>query len=219
MATTLPGGGGTDVVLPEGVSTDQVEVGVGEAGNTLVAVKENTKGLDIEAKGSTGITGKKVIGTTVNVAAKKGENANIVLQTTNAKNTTITNEGRSALQVNVNTGKVNNLTIDAGNKKRADFVRVKGDVTLSRLDASLGKGNDKITIDKNSTLKGKNTIDLGKGGKDSILIKDLDSIGKAKLTITNFTKKDELKIGKTTFDYKDIKGGADLPGNIKVELA
>ena len=217
MATTLSGGGGTDVILPEGVSTDQVEVGVGEAGNTLVAVKSNTKDLDIEAKGSTGITGKKVTGTTVNVAAKKGEDANIVLETTNAKNTTITNEGRSTLEVNVNTGKVNNLTIDAGNKKRADSVRVRDNVTLSRLNASLGKGNDKITIDKGATLKGKNTIDLGKGGKDSIIIK-ADSIN-GKLTITNFTKKDELTIGKTTFDYKDIKGGADLPGNIKVELA
>ena len=217
MATTLPGGGGTDVILPEGVSTDQVEVGVGEAGNTLVAVKQNTKDLDIEAKGSTGITGKKVTGTTVNVAAKKGEDANIVLETTNAKNTTITNEGRSTLEVNVNTGKVNNLTIDAGNKKRADVVRVRDNVTLSRLDASLGKGNDKITIDKGATLKGKNTIDLGKGGKDSIVIK-ADDIGKAKLTITNFTKKDTLTVGDETLTYKDVKNGASIP-NIKIELA
>ena len=217
-STTLSGGGGTDVILPEGVNTDAVEVGVGEAGNTLVAVKQNTTNLDIAAKGSTGITGKKVTGTTVNVAAKKGEDANIVLQTTNAKNTNITNEGRSALEVNVNTGKVNNLTIDAGNKKRADLVRVKGDVTLSRLSAALGKGNDNVRIDKGATLKGKNTIDLGKGGKDSVVI-EADSLGKAKLTITNFTKKDTLTVGKTTFDYKDIKGGADLPGNIKVELA
>ena len=217
MATTLPGGGGTDVILPEGVSTDQVEVGVGEAGNTLVAVKENTKDLDIEAKGSTGITGKKVTGTTVNVAAKKGEEANIVLETTNAKNTTITNEGRSTLEVNVNTGKVNNLTIDAGNKKRADVVRVRDNVTLSRLDASLGKGNDTITIDKRAKLKGKNTIDLGKGGKDSIVIK-ADDIGKAKLTITNFTKKDTLTVGDETLTYKDVKNGASIP-NIKIELA
>ena len=217
MATTLEGGGGTDVVLPEGVSTDQVEVGVGEAGNTLVAVKQNTKDLDIEAKGSTGITGKKVTGTTVNVAAKKGEDANIVLQTTNAKNTTINNEGKSALEVTVNTGKVNNLTIDAGNKKRADVVRVRDNVTLSRLNASFGKGNDMITIDKGATLKGKNTIDLGKGGKDSIVIK-ADDIGKAKLTITNFTKKDTLTVGDETLTYKDVKNGASIP-NIKIELA
>ena len=217
MAQTLEGGGGTDVILPEGVSTDQVEVGVGEAGNTLVAVKSNTKDLDIEAKGSTGITGKKVTRTTVNVAAKKSEPVNIVLETTNAKNTTITNDGRSTLEVNVNTGKVNNLTIDAGNKKRADSVRVRDNVTLSRLDASLGKGNDIITIDRGAVIKGRNTIDLGKGGQDAVIIK-ADSID-GKLNVTTFTKKDELTIGKTTFDYKDIKGGADLPGNIKVELA
>jgi hypothetical protein len=217
MSTTFPGGGGTDVILPEGVSEVQVEVGVGEAGNTLVAVKKNTKDLDIEAKGSTGITGKKVTDTTVNVAAKKGEDANIVLQTTIAKNTNINNEGKSALEVTVNTGKVSNLTIDAGNKKRADVLRVKDGVALSRLNASMGKGNDKITIDKGATLKGNNTIDLGKGGKDSIVIK-ADSIGKAKLTITNFTKKDTLTVGDEKLTYKDIKNGAEIP-NITVELA
>jgi hypothetical protein len=119
--------------------------------------------------------------------------------------------------VTVNTGKVNNLTIDAGNKKRADVVRVKDGVALSRLNASMGKGNDKITIDKGATLKGNNTIDLGKGGKDSIVIK-ADSIGKAKLTITNFTKKDTLTVGDEKLTYKDIKNGAEIP-NITVELA
>jgi hypothetical protein len=217
MATTLPGGSGTDVILPEGVSEVQVEVGVGEAGNTLVAVKENTKDLDIEAKGSTGITGKKVTDTTVNVAAKKGEDANIVLQTTTAKNTNIINEGKSALDVTVNTGKVNKLTIDAGNKKRADVLRVKDGVALSRLNASMGKGNDKITIDKGASLKGKNTIDLGKGGKDSIVI-EANSIGKAKLTVTSFSKKDTITVGEETLTYKDIKNGAEIPG-ITIELA
>ena len=65
-------------------------------------------------------------------------------------------------------------------------------------------------------LKGKNTIDLGKGGQDSIVIKA--DLGKAKLNVTTFTKKDELTVGKITLDYKDIKGGAEIP-NVKVELA
>ena len=217
MATTLPGGSGTDVILPEGVSTDSVDVAVSDEGNTIVAVKQNTKDLDIEAKGSTGITGKKVTDTTVNVAAKKGEDANIVLQTTNAKNTNITNEGKSALDVTVNTGKVNKLTIDAGNKKRADVLRVREGVALSRLNASMGKGNDKITIDKGASLKGKNTIDLGKGGKDAIVI-EANSIGKAKLTVTSFSKKDTITVGEETLTYKDIKNGAEIPG-ITIELA
>ena len=79
MATTLPGGSGTDVILPEGVSTEQVDIAVGSDGNTVVAIQKNTTGLDIEAASETAVTGKKITDTTVNVSAKKGEDTNIVL--------------------------------------------------------------------------------------------------------------------------------------------
>ena len=62
-------------------------------------------------------------------------------------------------------------------------------------------------------------MDLGKGGADELYVKAIDGVEGAKLQINSFTKKDELTIGKTPFDYKDIKGGAELPGNIKVDLA
>ena len=63
------------------------------------------------------------------------------------------------------------------------------------------------------------TVDLGKGGADELYFKAIDGVEGGKLQINIFTKKDELTIGKTTFDYKDIKGRAKLPGNIKVDLA
>ena len=63
------------------------------------------------------------------------------------------------------------------------------------------------------------TLDLGKGGADEPYVKAIDGVEGGKLQINSFTKKDELTIGKTTFDYKDLKGGAELPGNIKVDLA
>ena len=63
------------------------------------------------------------------------------------------------------------------------------------------------------------TVDLGKCGDDELYVKAIDGVEGGKLQINIFTKKDELTIGKTTFDYKDIKGGAELPGNIKVYLA
>ena len=213
MATTLPGGSGTDVILPEGVSTEQVDVAVGSDGNTVVAIKENTSGLDIEASSATAVTGKKITDTTVNVSAKKGEDTNIVLETTVAKSTTITNEGKGSLEVNVNTGKVKGLTIDAGNKKRADLVRIKDDVKLSDSNFKMGKGNDTVRFGKGVTFKGTSSVNLGKGGKDSVIVE-----GKAKLDITNFTKKDTLTVGDETFTYNDIKNGAEIPG-IKVELA
>ena len=213
MATTLPGGSGTDVILPEGVTTDQVEVSVGEEGGTAVAIKKNTSGLDIEAQGDTAVTGKKITDSQVNVSTKKGEDTNIVLETTVAKSTTITNEGKGALEVNVNTGKVKSLTIDAGNKKRADLVRIKDDVKLINADMNMGKGNDTVRFGKGVTFKGKSTVDLGKGGKDSVIVE-----GKAKLDITSFSKKDTLTVGDESYSFKDIKKGAEIDG-INVELA
>jgi hypothetical protein len=153
----------------------------------------------------------------VNVVAEKGETANIVLETTVAKNATVTNEGKGALEVNLNTGKVRDLTIDAGNKKRADLVRVKDDVKLSRASMKMGKGDDTVRFGKGVKFKGESTIDLGKGGKDNVII-EADSIGKGKLNITNFTKKDTLTVGDETLTYKDIKKGAEIDG-INVELA
>ena len=61
MATTISGGGGTDVVIPEGVSSDQVDVVVTDEGDTNIAVNKTTEDLVIAAKGSTSISGKKVV--------------------------------------------------------------------------------------------------------------------------------------------------------------
>ncbi len=217
MATTLSGGSGTDVILPEGVTTDQVDVTSGEDGNTLVVIKKNTSGIDIEANSDTGITGKRLSDSEVNVDAKKGETTNIVVETTVFKNNTITNEGKGALEVNLNTGKVKNLTVDAGNKKRDDLVRVKDDVKLIKSTFDMGKGDDTVRFGKGVTFKGKSTVDLGKGGKDAIVI-EADGVAPGKLIVTSFSKKDTITVGEETFTYKDIKNGAEIPG-VKVELA
>ena len=217
MATTLPGGSGTDVILPEGVSPDSVDVAAGEDGGTLVAVKQNVSGLDIQAAGDTAITGKRVSDSEVSVSTKKGETANIVFETTVVKNSSITNEGKGALEVNLNTGKIKNLTIDAGNKKRDDLVRVKDDVTLSKSTFEMGKGDDTVRFGKGVTFKGKSTVDLGKGGTDAIVI-EADGVAPGKLIVTSFSKKDTITVGDETFTYKDIKNGAEIPG-VKVELA
>ena len=39
-----------------------------------------------------------------------------------------------------------------------------------------------------------------------------------KLTVDNFSRKDSISVAGETFDYKDIKNGADVPG-VKVNLA
>ena len=217
MATTIPGGSGTDVILPEGVNPDQISVNVGEDGNTLVVLEKNTAGLVVDASSDTGITGKRLEDGEVNVAAKKGETTNIVFETTVVKGATITNTGKGALEVNVNTGRVKDLVIDGGNKKRDDLVRIKDDVTLQRAKMDMGKGDDTVRFGAGVTFKGKSTIDLGKAGKDAIVI-EADGVKPGKLIVTSFSKKDTITVGDETFTYKDIKNGAEIPG-VKVELA
>ena len=116
-----------------------------------------------------------------------------------------------------NDGKVKNLTIDAGNKKRNDIVRIKDDVKLIKAEMEMGKGNDTVRFGKGASFKGKSTVDLGKGGKDAIVI-EADAIKGGKLVVTSFSKKDTITVGEETFTYKDIKNGASIPG-VKVELA
>ena len=72
------------------------------------------------------------------------------------------------------------------------------------------------TFAKGTKYKGKTTIDLGKGGKDSVVVEN-NKVKGGNLVITNFTKKDTITIGGETFTFKDIKNGAELPG-VKVEL-
>ena len=207
-----------EVVLPEGVSEDAVSVTTGEDGNNLIVIKENVAGLEITATGdNTGVTGKRVEESTVSATPEKGETSNVVVETTVFKGNTISNDGKGALEVNVNTGKFKNSTIDAGNKKRDDLVRFKDDAKVIKSTIDLGKGNDTVRFGKGASFKGKTTVDLGKGGKDAIVI-EADAVKGGKLVVTSFSKQDTITVGEETFTYKDIKNGAEIPG-VKVELA
>ena len=217
MASTLSGASGTDVILPEGVTTDDVKVSK-EDGTTVIKIDSSkTSDLDVIAKGDTELKGKSLIDPTVTVDAPKGESANVVIETTVFKNGTIANEGKGSLKVNLNTGKVKNLTIDAGNKKRDDLVRIKDDVKLIKATMEMGKGNDTVRFGGKMDFKGKSTVDLGKGGKDAVILESTDGAN-GKLTITNVGKKDTITVGDETFTGKDIAKGAEVPG-VKVELA
>ena len=215
MATL--GNDNIEVILPDGVSEDAVDVTTGEDGNNVVVVSQNVEGLEITATGdNTGITGKKVETSTVSATPKKGESSNVVVETTVFKGNTIANEGKGSLEVNVNTGKFKKSVIDAGDKKRDDLVRFKDNVLVNRATMDLGKGDDTVRFGKGVTFKGKTTIDLGKGGADSVIV-EANAVEGGKLSITNFTRKDTITVGDETFTYKDIKNGAEIP-NVKIEL-
>ena len=163
----------------------------------LVVIKEKTSGIDIEAADDTAISGRKLTDSEVNVSGEKGDTTKVVLETTVLKDTIITNEGKGALEVNINTGKVKNLTIDAGNKKRDDIVRMRQDVKLVKSTFELGKGDDTVRFAKGTEFKGKNTVDLGPKGADTVILK-AGEVTSGKLVVTGFTK-DTIKAGDETF--------------------
>ena len=203
--------------LPEGadVTLDQ-----GSKGGNQLTVNKNVKGMEVTTTGGkTGVVGEKVTNTTISAQANKGDTDEIIVQAEGLYNSTIKNEGKGSISVTHNTGEFKNSVIDAGSKKRADFVKFGNDAKLIKGTVNMGKGDDTVTVKRKVEFKKKTTVDLGISGADKVVVQSKDGIQGGKLQITSFTKKDELTIGKTTFDYKDIKGGADLPGNIKVDLA
>ena len=96
MATTLTGGNGTDVILPEGVTADQVGVRSTADGETLVVIKEKTADLTLPflaARPSDGHCGWH-----------KGDTTKLLFETSVFQDSTISNEGKGALEVNLNDG-------------------------------------------------------------------------------------------------------------------
>ena len=208
MSTTTTGD--LEVVIPEGAQVEVVEL---EAGTEVVVEKQVT-GLEVEVTGTGAVAGKAVNASTVTVQAEKGETATVVLQTNRFVKSDIAVEGKGKGVVKVNTGVFNKSTVTGG--KKGDSVSFGGQTKVKKGEVDCGKGNDTVTFKKNTTFQGKTTIDLGKGGKDAV------EYGKApkggKCVIENFSKKDTITVGKNTFDYKDIKNGAEIPG-VKVKLA
>ena len=218
MADSTISNDDVSAVLPEGAD---VQIDTGSKGGSQVTVNSNVKGMEITTTGGkTGVVGEKVQKTTISAKSSKGDVDKIVVQTEGLYGSTIENAGKGTLDVTHNTGEFKNSTIDAGaNKKRNDTVVFGNDAKVIRGTVNMGKGNDTIRFKKNATFQKKTTVDLGKGGTDKIMVKNLDGVTGGKLNITTFTKKDTLTVGKTDFSYKDIEGGADIPGNIKVDLA
>jgi len=204
--------------LPEGAV---VSIDTGSNGENQLTVGKKVDGMEVAASsGSTDISGKQVNNSTISAAAEAGETSQITIQTTGFVGSTIKNEGKGSIVVTHSTGSFKKSTIDAGaNKKRDDVVKFGNEAKIIKGEVIMGKGNDTVRFKKDAVFKKKTTIDLGKGGSDKVFIKSTKGVEGGKLTITSFSKKDELTIGKTTFDYKDIQGGVDLPGNIKVDLA
>ena len=196
-------------VLPDGAD---VIVATGPEGNDLVTTKEPVSKAEFSLTGDTGFAGKPVTKSEVTVDAKKGETTTVAVQAT-FKNSDITNDGDSALDVNVVGAAFKKGKIESG--KTDDSVSFDGNSRVVKAKVNLGKGNDSITFAKGGQVKGKNTIDLGKGGKDAVVIEDLKNI-KGTLIIRKFGKGDTITVNGKVFTFSDRKALNKLDG-IKIK--
>lgn len=217
--SSVIGNDGVDILIPDGVNPDNISISDGKEGTSSISIEENIKGIEVTAtEPTTEIDGKKVVKSTISVEGKKGTESSVVINTKALNKSTISNDGKGKLDVEINGSTFNKSVIDAGDRKRADNISFKGKANVKNSEIKVGKGNDAIVFGQNVSFKGKTTIDLGQGGQDSIVIAANKVKGGGKLKVTNFTKKDTITVGDETFTYKDIKNGAEIPG-IKVELA
>ena len=202
--------GDIEIFLPEGAE-DKIEIVELKTGTEL-AIEAPVKEVEVAVAGDSVLVGKPVIDSTVTVeAASNKETVELVLKTDSFKKSDIVFE-KGAADINVKVGTFKKSTVATG--KKSDSVTFGNQTTVKRATVELGKGSDTVTFKSGTKFKGKSTIDLGKGGKDSVIIE-----GDAKkLTVDNFDRKDSISVAGETFDYKDIKNGAEVPG-VKVNLA
>ena len=200
------------VVLPDGVDENDVIIETGPEGNDLVVTKEPLRDAEIAVTGNTGFSGEAVSKSEVTVDAKKGETTTVAVQAT-FKNTDISNDGKGALAVNVVGAAFKKGKIESG--KTSDSVSFDGNSRVVKAKVSLGKGNDSVTFAKGGQVKGKNTVDLGKGGKDAVVIEDLNNI-KGTLIIKKFGKGDTVTVNGKVYTYSDRKALNKLDG-IKIK--
>ena len=197
-----------EVVIPEGADVEVVEV-KGEP--TEVAVNSAVKDLEVTISEKGEVSGKSLTDSEISVeAASNKETVTVELKSSFKKSDISVDKGK--LDLTVTSSKFSNSTVTAG--KKADSITFGGNTKVIKATVEMGKGSDTVTFKSGTKFKGKTTIDLGKGGKDAVIIE-----GDAKkITVDNFTKKDSISVAGETFGYKDIKNGAEIPG-VKVNLA
>jgi len=174
---------------------------------------------DLDSKSETGTTtafvGKKIADSSLTAKAKKGDESTIAFNTTKVNTTEIEVKGKGAGTVNFNTGRINNSSIEF-KKNSADSVKFNNGVQLRNVTVDAGKGDDTITFKANTKLLGNNEITLGSGA--DVLEVPTEINGKGKITVTDFSKNDTIKVGDDSFSGRDIlNGNVELPNFIEIE--
>ena len=199
-------------VINEG--TNPPEVVQAEKFVELVFEKQNT-GYEAELKADTAIAASKPVKeASFTAVTEEGESVVVAVQTKRVAKSDFSVEGEGSLDLNVNTGTFAKNTVTGGDQ--ADSVKFGNQATVKGTSAELGDGDDTVTFKKKVTMKGRNTIDLGEGGADTVELKG-GAPEKGKLIISNFDENDTLVLKKKTFTYEDLQE-TKIDG-IKIEFA
>merc|ERR1711934_469062 len=186
-------------------------VGLENAGVTALAVNSPVKGLQVGHKGDNdiSISGARITDAVLSNEAPKGTTATFTVAVAKAKNLTFTTSGKGATDLTYAGGKHVGHIITTAKGKAPDSITFDAASTLKSASISTGKGADTLTF--NGRMKGKTTVESGKG-KDVIEVNRQS--GKGKLILSDFNKKDTLIADGETFKLADID---DAPKFIKFE--
>ena len=222
MADTIGGGINEDGSVQNILVIDEADagkidvVGLENADTTEIAVNAKLDGLQLGLKGdnSVVIAGKKLTNTVVSNEAPKGKTAEFVISNKKTNNLEFTTSGKGATDLSVAEGKFVKGSITTSAAKASDSISFASAATVNASFVSTGRASDTITFTGGITLKGKTTVESGKG-KDVIEVGQ-ERGGKGKLVLSDFSKNDRLVVGDDTLKLADIKNG-DAPAFIRLD--
>merc|ERR1711871_746354 len=207
-------GDGLDLLVPEEQAgrIDVVELnfdlGDGPVPVTQVAIGGAVSDVTTKVKdGSDAVfAGKAQRNSKVTFKKSKTSDSSSILRLENTLNEELSLQAKKGTTVSLNIaeGKFRRSDYTSGKGKQDDSVNVGSSATLINSEFKLRKGDDNFTLQGGSKLKKNNTVDLGKGGTDTVNIGD-NIKGKGKLIIENMDgKRDTLNYGGQSFTRKDI---------------
>jgi hypothetical protein len=218
-ATTLQGGAGNEIVVPEDVPVAIAQPSEATGGAAIVEVLGTASELQVAVGGEAPVEfiGATVKNSSVTAVAPAGETAQISFETKTVTKTKITSSGEGAVEVEVSDGKFKKSEIDFSSSTADDSIGF-GEITVTKATITLGDGGkDTVTFSDGIKLKGNTKIRTGTG-KDTIEVPS-NPKGKGTISISNFEKKDKLMVdGEKMKGKKIYNGKKDIPDYIGIQF-
>ena len=193
---------------------DNFEFNNSDDGTLSLNASKSAEQIEYFVESAVTTSGKKISDSSFTFAENSGSSTNkvqLVVANQRITNTTFTSQGGKP-DVLINSEIIKNISYESVANSRDTILIAENTMLKNGSKFNLGAKPDLITF--HGELR-KTSVDLGNDKAiDKIEIDSLDQITKRKLSIYNFSKKDELIIGGELFDFDDLQDD-DLRG-IKV---